>query len=234
MAKIMGLTKILKKKIKARPADPVRNKEDVKRVAEYIRNNYENGEMLRLMFLSGCNTGLRAGDIRQIKIKHLLGTEFEIMEQKTKKHRLIYVNDVLREQTEIYYNEGHSSFVSNGGVKIAVTTFVMQSKEDYAFCGSHGGVIGVKYMHYVIRDACKQCGLKGNYGSHTMRKTFAFHCYKLVMDLERVKTLLNHSNAKLTQKYICDRRSSKRAKRMRREGEETGLTIQESYSVNLS
>ena len=219
--------------VKAQAVDPIKDRTDVHNVAEYIRKNYENGEMLRLMFLTGCNTGLRAGDIRQVKPEDLLQDSFVIVEKKTGKLRLIYVNDVLRNNAYNFINTETVKQFTDGSLKKTITEFNLIAEDNPAFIGGQGAVIGVKYIHYVIREACFSCGLNGNFGSHTMRKTFAYHCYFLCRDLERVKTILNHSDIILTYRYVNDKRIENRARRTRRKDIKTEMTIKECYGVNL-
>jgi integrase len=220
-------------KVKAKPACPIKNRGDVHRVAEYIRNNYENGEMLRFMFIVGCNTGLRAGDIRKLRPSNFGGPYFDIVEGKTNKTRRVYINRVLSEAAEAYFNIPSAKETKKGNVAKHTLTFNLSKETSNAFIGGQGMPIGVKYMHYVIRDACGGCGLDGNFGSHSMRKTFAYHCYKLCRDLNRVKSILMHSNIELTKKYISDKRSIKRGQNMREKGIGTDLSVEECYGVDL-
>ena len=41
-----------------------------------------------------------------------------------------------------------------------------------------------------------------NIGTHTMRKTFGYHSFKMGHDLSQIQSLLNHSSQKETLRYI--------------------------------
>jgi hypothetical protein len=46
--------------------------------------------------------------------------------------------------------------------------------------------------------------LKGNYGSHTLRKTFGYHQrVTFGVDLPRLMVVFNHSTQKQTLDYLC-------------------------------
>ena len=37
--------------------------------------------------------------------------------------------------------------------------------------------LDVKALHKIIKDTCKELNIKGNFGTHTLRKTGAYHIY---------------------------------------------------------
>lgn len=41
-----------------------------------------------------------------------------------------------------------------------------------------------------------------NIGTHTLRKTFAYHAYKSGIDITLIQRLLNHSSTSITLRYI--------------------------------
>ena len=45
-------------------------------------------------------------------------------------------------------------------------------------------------------------GLVGNFGSHTLRKTFAYHAYQYTHDIRAVNRLFRHSAISVTKVYI--------------------------------
>ena len=213
----------------AKPVHPLKNRNDVTRVAEFLRDNYEYGDVFRILFLTGCNTGLRAGDLRNLRKKDFDNNFFDIVEQKTGKSRRIFINAALRAALNEFFE--NPQFHDNGETQ--TINFFFHRPDDYVFIGNRGTSIGVKYIHYLIREACRELNIRGNFGSHTMRKTFAFHCFKLCGDINRVKAILRHTDVKLTIKYVHDRRSLKRLYYSSEGNIETELTVKECYDVNL-
>jgi len=216
---------------------PIRSREDVHRVAEYLRDSHETGEMLRVMFLLGCNTGLRAGDLRRVKFADIVGKEyFDIIEAKTQKHRRIYINTALREIIQGYVEYERVKVFQRERTIVTVTEFFVQDKNCEIITGNKRVAVGVKYMHLLISDACRELGIEGNYGSHTMRKTFAYHVYKLCHSLDCVQRLLRHSNRKLTIRYILDRRSLKYARKEFKNSQKENpppMSERDLYEINL-
>ena len=195
-------------KKKEKPVMPIKKREDVHRVAEYIRENYRNGEMLRILFLIGCNTGLRSGELRGLKIEVLLGrSSFTLQDNKRNKTRLIFINSSLKQEIERYIHEPKIKNKRIGDINVEIISINLQEKSDFIFVGGQGAVVGVKYMHSLIADACRNVGIKGNFGSMTMAKTFAYHVFQRTGDLNAVQSLLMHSDQSLTKNYIHDRRS---------------------------
>ncbi len=45
-------------------------------------------------------------------------------------------------------------------------------------------------------------GIKDRIGTHTLRKTFGYHAYKMGMDLSVIQKLLNHASPSITLSYI--------------------------------
>ena len=201
---------------------PLKKREDVARVAEHLRKSYRNGEMIRLLFLTGCNTGLRASDIRRLRYSDFKHDSFIIAESKTGKERKIYINAALREAYENYFVQERET-----GGRAETRRLVVVNEDAPIFNGMHGGGgMCAQYMHFVIADACSKLGIRGRYGSHTMRKTFAYHAYRLTRDLKRVQSVLRHSDIGLTRKYVGLKGIDLGAKNC-------GLEDGEVYAVNL-
>ena len=64
--------------------DPIRDKDDIQAMKEYLR---EWNERNYLLFLFGINSGLRVGDILRIRVKDVQGWYIKIKEQKTGKRK---------------------------------------------------------------------------------------------------------------------------------------------------
>lgn len=53
-----------------------------------------------------------------------------------------------------------------------------------------------------INGAARAVGICERIGTHTLRKTFAYHAYKQGTDITRIQKLLNHSAPSVTLAYI--------------------------------
>ena len=151
--------------------------------------------MYALLFTFGCNFGLRASDLRRLTFGDVRNkTHLDIIEKKTGKPRKIFINGKTHYELNKYIN-GHR--YNNSIVKLLIVA-------DYVpiFTSRKNIELDEKSIYRIIRTACEDIGLKGDYGSHTMRKTFAYHCYKAVSDLNVLKRLLMHSDLSVTKKYV--------------------------------
>lgn len=80
--------------------------------------------------------------------------------------------------------------------------------DDFIFRSRKGeGHLTVKSLHKIIKSMCNDLGIKGNFGSHTLRKTGARKIYAdniadNPMILNYLQKILNHSSQAVTLRYI--------------------------------
>ena len=173
----------------------IENKQDIDRVRQHLRDNYNFGDMYALLFTFGCNFGLRASDLRKLTFGHIRNkTHLQIIEKKTGKPRKIFINGKSHHEFNKYI-DGHK--YNNSIVK-----YLIVSDSTPIFISRKNVELDEKSIYRIIRTACENISLTGDFGSHTMRKTFAYHCYKLTPDLNIIKRLLLHSDLSVTKKYV--------------------------------
>jgi len=169
---------------------PIRRIQDIKAVKKYLKNNPRD----LAIFTLGINSALRASDLLAIKmsqVKHLKkGEHFEIIETKTKKRRFVTINgpsyDAIRnylDNVKLYHGKEALLFQASRSVNKPLEVSTLNKK---------------------LKKWCKWVGLKENYGSHTLRKTFGYHQRKTFgTDIPTLMTAFNHSNQKQTLTYLC-------------------------------
>ena len=168
--------------------EPIKNIRDINKIRQYLYGKENKRDYC--IFVVGINVGLRAGDLLSLKIKDITdgNTIFDtvtIKEQKTGKTRNFAVNKNAKEAIKIYLN--------------SLTDYDF---EDYLFKSRKGGHLGVRPLHHIIKTLTKDLGIKGNFGTHTLRKTMAYHRYINNVPLETLQKLLNHSSSAITLRYI--------------------------------
>ena len=84
--------------------DPIRDKDDIQAMKEYLR---EWNERNYLLFLFGINSGLRVGDILRIRVKDVQGWYIKIKEQKTGKRKQLKMTKTLKKEVREYIKECH-------------------------------------------------------------------------------------------------------------------------------
>ena len=168
--------------------EPIKNTKDINKIKQYLYGKENKRDYC--IFVVGINVGLRAGDLLSLKIKDVTdGTVvFDtviIKEQKTGKSRNFALNKNAKEAIQLY-----------------IDTLANYDLEDYLFKSRKGGHLGVRPLHHIIKTTLKDLGIKGNYGTHTLRKTMAYHRYINNVPLETLQKLLNHSSSAITLRYI--------------------------------
>ncbi len=53
-----------------------------------------------------------------------------------------------------------------------------------------------------IRAICREVGLPGNYGTHSLRKTWGYHARQQGVDLALIMHKLNHASLVYTKRYL--------------------------------
>lgn len=139
----------------------------------------------RALFVLGCNTALRAGDMLNLKRDQLTlidNGRYEIVtvEQKTKKVRRIVLNlptsKILRDHLD-------------------------SSEGEYVFEGQRGKLT-VSYLRRLIKGWCAEAGIEGQVATHTLRKTFVRTHYERGVSLAVLMRILNHSSELQTLTYV--------------------------------
>lgn len=162
---------------------PVRDKRVFQSIVDYLLKTNERDAA---MFALGCYTGMRFGDIRKLRINDIRGVSIlRFVEEKTGKLREISLRNKFLSEILLDYcadKPGMDMFLkSREGVNGAIT---------------RQAAIGI------LKDVCRRFGITENIGTHTMRKTFAFHFYVKTGDIAFLMDLLNHSSIDETLCYI--------------------------------
>ena len=168
--------------------EPLKSTRDINKIKQYLHGKENKRDYC--IFVVGINVGLRAGDLLSLKIKDVtdgidIFDTVSIKEQKTGKSRNFALNKNAKEAIQIY-----------------IDTLANYDLEDYLFKSRKGSHLGVRPLHHIIKTITKDLGIKGNYGTHTLRKTMAYHRYINNVPLETLQKLLNHSSSAITLRYI--------------------------------
>jgi len=165
--------------------EPIRDLKDIQTIKKLLADK----PMDLALFTIGINTNLRASDILNIKVEQVRhvkpGEDIEIREKKTGKIRRLTLN------------------------KNVVTAIrnLLSSKQyvlgDYLFTGQRG-VWTVEYVSVKVKNWCKRIHLKGNYASHTLRKTWGYHQrVTFGQSLPVLMACFGHSTQRQTLNYLC-------------------------------
>jgi integrase len=166
--------------------DPIKKLRDIATIKKLLADKPRDFAL----FTIGINTNLRASDLLRLKIgqvKNLkAGDAVEIKEQKTGKSRRVTLNKTCIKAIQ------------------TLLTHKQYSDGDYLFQSQRRKVLTVPSVHKLVKSWCSEINLKGNYGSHTLRKTWGYHQrVTFGVDLPRLMVCFNHSTQRQTLDYLC-------------------------------
>ena len=159
--------------------EPVRSVKDL----EKIKNLLKLKKRDYLLFCFGINTGLRISNILNLNVADVLNKDYiTIIEKKTKKRKKIALNETLQKLIKEFL----SSKQKNGAL----------------FKTRFNNRLDRVQAYRIIKKACNKINKDLVVGTHTLRKTFAYHHYKQFKDIALLQKILNHSSPAITLRYI--------------------------------
>lgn len=166
--------------------EPIKDKKDVEAVEKFLEKHSLRNQ---LIWVFGCNTGLRISDILGLNVEDVRNKQYvEIIEKKTKKYKRFPLNDKLKNLIKKYLVERDKTYSITG--------------DEPLFVGKKHKRLDRSQVYRFINDACAKIGLKGNYGCHSMRKVHGYHHYKKFHDVALLQKVFNHSSPSITMRYI--------------------------------
>ena len=168
--------------------DPIRNMKDINAIKKLLSDNPRD----LLLFTMGINSGIRCGDLLKLKISDVLDCQINgnitIVESKTQKINYIYINKSIYSAIQNYLNSldninpNHYLFKSRKGRNYPISIF---------YCG------------LLVKKWASAINLKGNFGAHTLRKSFAcLQRLKYNVPIEVISKRLNHATPSVTRRYV--------------------------------
>ena len=165
--------------------DPIKRRKDIESIKKLLDDDPRNSAL----FTIGINTNLRASDLLRIKVGQVRdlkpGDEIELKEKKTGKSRRITMNKASVQAIQ------------------RLLASRPYADEDLLFTGQRGPLT-VPSVHRLVKGWCKMINLRGNYGSHSLRKTWGYHQrVTFGVDIPRLMVCFNHSTQRQTLDYLC-------------------------------
>ena len=162
--------------------EPIRHLKDIKAIKRLLQDSPRDF----CLFTLGINTNLRASDLLAITAGMVRNEEELVLkEKKTGKERRITLNTTTQKAIQRLLDSRE------------------YDDDDRLFQGQRGPLT-VPTVNRLVKGWCKAINLKGNYGSHTLRKTFGYHQRVTYgRGLPELMTVFNHSTQKQTLDYLC-------------------------------
>ncbi|MBU2552715.1 MAG: tyrosine-type recombinase/integrase [Proteobacteria bacterium] len=167
--------------------EPIRDPKDIETIKRLLKNRPRD----LLLFVMGINNGLRAGDLLKLKVSQVRqlkpGQSIAIREGKTGKTNILMMNRSSYRVLQRYLEQ-------------------LQPADDaYLFKSNKGKnqPLTVSYVNNLVKAWCRSVNLKGNYGAHTLRKTFGYIQRTVYgVGFEVLAKRFNHSNPRITMRYL--------------------------------
>jgi integrase len=166
--------------------DPIRQIKDIRAISKLTSDNPRD----HLLFLMGINNGLRAGDLIKLKVKdvrHLkVGDILTIKEGKTGKDNILVINMTVYKALRNYLDT----------IQPDDNAFLFASRKG-------GGHLQSQAVSKLVKKWTGAINLKGNYGAHTLRKTWGY-IQRTVhgVGFEIICKRYNHSSPAITMRYL--------------------------------
>lgn len=158
---------------------PIRNRKQVESIKKVLLGQNERDYVL---FTLGINSGLRISDLLPLKPADIISDRIRLREKKTGKA----INFPLSPQV----------------AKILRDYIGRNAGSEYLFGSRKGGEPITRQQAYrIINEAARAVGITDKIGTHTLRKTFAYHALKGGASITTVQKLLNHSSPGITMAY---------------------------------
>ena len=166
---------------------PIRQMADIQSIKKLLASKPRD----LLLFTLGINNGIRTGDLLKLKILDVKsvkpGQTIQIRESKTGKLNSIYIN------REVYKAlRGHLEASDH-------------LDDDYLFQSTkgHQKPLPIMTVNRMIKSWCRAINLPGNYGAHSLRKTFGYiQRTHFGVGFELICKRFNHSSPSVTMRYL--------------------------------
>ena len=175
--------------------EPIRNRKKIEQVKNLLKGQGRYRDLL--LFVVGINTALRVSDLLTLRIGDFVDEHGEVRErfwlreEKRGKRNEVVINQSIQEALELY-REAYQ------GVEENPDHFVFFNTRTHDYTQP----ISRKQVWQSISTICQDVGLRGNYGTHSLRKTWGYHARMNGVDLALIMHKLNHSDLAYTKRYL--------------------------------
>ena len=175
--------------------EPIRSAKKIAHIKNLLKGQSRFRDLL--LFTVGINTALRVSDLLSLRIGDFVDQDgtirqrFWIREAKRNKRNDVIINDSMT-QALLPYRAAYPT------LEAEPTHFAMFNTKT----NDYRSPISRKQAWKIISTLCHEVGLQGNYGTHTLRKTWGYHARQQGVDLALIMHKLNHSSLAYTKRYL--------------------------------
>jgi len=175
--------------------EPIRDLKKITQIKNQLRGQRRYRDLL--LFVVGINSALRISDLLSLRIGQFLDEQgqikhrFELHERKRGKRHVVVINNSIKETLQEY-------LVAYPGIETNPDRFVFFNTKTKNYTASIKRGQAWKF----ITNICNEVGLRGNFGTHSLRKTWGYHARLQGVDLALIMHKLNHSSISTTKRYL--------------------------------
>lgn len=167
--------------------DPIREKKDLQAIKAMLSQKPRD----LLLFTMGINNGLRTGDLLRLQVKDVRqlkpGQHITIREAKTGKDNILMINKPVYKALKDYLLK------------------LNPGDDDYLFASRKGKQpLTISSVNHLVKKWTRAINLNsGNYGAHSLRKTFGYHQRtQYGVGFEVLAKRFNHTSPAVTMRYL--------------------------------
>lgn len=165
--------------------EPIRKKSAIERIKKILADHPRD----LCLFTLGINTAYRANELLSIRVDQVkeleVGDHIDLKQSKTKQYRQATLNRP-----------------AISSIQALLRSHDYQDN-DYLFYSRRGKCLRVPTVTGSVKGWCQDVGLKGNYGSHTLRKTWGYWQYKNNTPIPLLMEAFGHQTQQQTLAYLC-------------------------------
>lgn len=174
-------------KPRKRAPEAIKNPDDIQKLSDYFIVNEKWRD--NMLFICGINFGLRCGDLLKLTFGRIITMstgkptfkeKFEIIEEKTKKRRVVGINAAVRKAVCLYLKHSNQKYGSD-------YMFVSECNKE---SNKEPKPLRVGSVERILKAAAAATGVDLIIATHTLRKTFAYHMIMQAPDRSRAIDIL--------------------------------------------
>lgn len=172
--------------------EPIKRKTDLEKIKNYLLREGRTRDYAIVVI--SVNTALRCSDVLALR----WGDVYDFEAKRFKSH-IVIVEKKTKKVNKIKMNKAIINCLK------LLKEFVGTIKEDFVLFKSQKGenkAISRIQMYRIIKSVCKKLNIEGNFGCHSLRKTFGYNAFKTGVSPYIIVELFNHSSFSVTRRYL--------------------------------
>lgn len=172
--------------------EPIKNKKKIDAFLKQLKGTNERDWLLAKLQL---NLGLRICDVVDVKVGDIMKNKstfksyFSLTETKTRKGKVIKLNDSIKKVIKDY--------VKSNDLEMDDYLFTSRKTKD-----GEKHHISTTQAYRIFKDAADAVGIE-NFGTHSLRKTWGYFSYTASKyNIGLIQKMFNHSSPAITLRYI--------------------------------